>query len=116
LAAGVRNGVGMAASRPETWMRERVAHARTLRDIELFLADHNSCGGLQVRTCPPTVAVGYHLVLTCFCGGFRVKWAMSEQALFNLVDRFSPTRPTMAALWASRAPTTPPPWGRGTAW
>src|SRR2546428_7306941 len=74
----------MAASRPETWMRERVAHARALRDIEFFLADHNSCGGLQVRTCPPTVAVGYYLVLTCFCGGVPAKWGVSEQGLFNL--------------------------------
>src|SRR6266571_480017 len=61
-----------------------------LRDIEFFLADDNSCGGLQVRTCPPTAAVGYYLVLTCFCGGFSVKWAMSEQALFNLVWPFQP--------------------------
>jgi hypothetical protein len=61
-----------------------------LRDIDSFLADHNRCGGLQVRTCPPTSAVGYYLALTCFCGGFRVKWAMSEQALFNLVGPFQP--------------------------
>ena len=71
-------------------MRERVAHARALRDIEFFLADHNSCGGLQVRTCPPTSAVGYYLALTCCCGGFRVKWAMSEPALFTLVWPFQP--------------------------
>ncbi len=61
-----------------------------LRDIEFFLADHNSCGGLQVRTCPPTSAVGYYLALTCCCGGFRVKWAMSEPALFTLVWPFQP--------------------------
>ena len=65
-------------------------HMGALRDIEFFLADHNSCGGLQVRTCPPTSAVGYYLALTCFCGAFRVKWAMSEQALFNLVWPFQP--------------------------
>jgi len=34
-----------------------------LRDIEFFLADHNGCGGLQVRKCPPTSAVGYYLAL-----------------------------------------------------
>ena len=93
-------------------MRERVAHARALRDIEFFLADHNSCGGLQVRTCPPTVAVGYYLVLTCFCGGFRVKWAMSEQALFNLVWPFQPY--TYVQLWplcGLRAPQQPPAHG-----
>ena len=65
-------------------------HMGALRDIEFFLADHNSCGGLQVRTCPPTSAVGYYLALTCCCGGFRAKWAMSEQALFNLVWPFPP--------------------------
>src|SRR5439155_10200401 len=101
----------MAASRPETWMRERVAHARALRDIEFFLADHNNCGGLQVRTCPPTVAVGYYLVLTCFCGGFRVKWAMSEQALFNLVWPFQPYTSNYGRFVGFARPNNPPPMG-----
>ena len=91
-------------------MRERVAHARALRDIELFLADHNS-GGLQVRTCPPTVAVGYYLVLTCFCGGFRVKWAMSEQALFNLVWPFQPYTSNYGRFVGFARPNNPPPMG-----
>src|SRR2546429_9892166 len=54
-----------------------------LRDIEFFLADHNSCGGLQVRTCPPTSAVGYYLALTCCCGGVRGKRAVFGQAVFK---------------------------------
>jgi len=45
---------------------------------------------LEVRTCQPTSAVGYYLALTCCCGGFRVKWAMSEHALFNLVWPIQP--------------------------
>ena len=36
----------------------------------------------------------YFLALTCCCGRFRVKWAMSEQALLASSGRFSPTRPT----------------------
>ena len=82
-----------------------------LRDIEFFLADHNSCGGLQVRTCPPTVAVGYYLVLTCFCGGFRVKWAMSEQALFNLVWPFQPYTSNYGRFVGFARPNNPPPMG-----
>ena len=88
-----------------------MAHARALRDIEFFLADHNSCGGLQVRTCPPTVAVGYYLVLTCFCGGFRVKWAMSEQALFNLVWPFQPYTSNYGRFVGFARPNNPPPMG-----
>ena len=82
-----------------------------LRDIEFFLADHNSCGGLQVRTCPPTVAVGYYLVLTCFCGGFRVKWAMSEQVLFNLVWPFQPYTSNYGRFVGFARPHNPPPMG-----
>src|SRR2546427_9577855 len=61
-------------------------HMGALRDIEFFLADHNSCGGLQVRTCPPTSAVGYYLALTCCCGGLRAQRAVAEQAVFNPVS------------------------------
>ena len=88
-----------------------MAHARALRDIEFFLADHNNCGGLQVRTCPPTVAVGYYLVLTCFCGGFRVKWAMSEQVLFNLVWPFQPYTSNYGRFVGFARPNNPPPMG-----
>src|SRR2546430_15334361 len=99
----------MAASRPETWMRERVAHARALRDIEFFLADHNNCGGLQVRTCPPTVAVGYYLVLTCFCGGVRVQWAVSEQGVFKLILPVQPHTSHHCRLFGLARPPQPPP-------
>ena len=61
-----------------------------VRDLELFLADHDRCGGLEVRTCQPSSAVGDYLALTCCCGGFRVKWAMSEHALFKLVWPIQP--------------------------
>jgi len=61
-----------------------------LRDVEFFLADHECCGDLEIRTCPPTSAVGHYLALTCCCGEFRIKWAMSEQALFQLVWPIQP--------------------------
>jgi len=65
-------------------------HMGAVRDLELFLADHDRCGGLEVRTCQPTSAVGDYLALTCCCGGFRIKWAMSEHALFKLVWPIQP--------------------------
>lgn len=64
-----------------------------LRDVEFFLADHESCGGLEVRTCPPSLRLGCYLAVTCYCGAFRIKWAMSEQALFNLVWPLQPYTP-----------------------
>ena len=67
--------------------RQRV---RNEERAELFLADHDRCGGLEVRTCQPTSAVGDYLALTCRCGGFRIKWAMSEHALFKLVWPIQP--------------------------
>ena len=68
-------------------------HMGALRDVEFFLADHDRCGGVEVCTCPPTSVVGYYLAVTCCCGAFRVKWAMSEQALFNLVWPIQPYTP-----------------------
>lgn len=61
------------------------------RDVELFFAHHDRCGGVEVRTGPPTSALGYYLALTCRCGGFRIKWVMAQDALFNLVRSTQPS-------------------------